>query len=554
MSSAGLARSTRNSEILKDVGVERGSRRTRVQEKTETNAFPQIEANPFHAVIFNTELSQEERQNAITGLMTTTMETKKDRERVREFEEFREWLAAQTTHLSKEVIGLTNVDTMSEMQMVIDEMNGDLINFEELMVPVMNIIESVYKLRTNGLIPDAYKEIRDQKEREARIAAEIAEKTDAISKLQSENRGIRDENIALAQTRTMFGLGGPSQETRTKIARNEALIYDNDARVIDLKVQISELSKPGAGGTDFGEDAVHVTRLRELLDLSNEENKDRMIGLREAATKFIKTAEQRTGSLRNQFGKMSEQVDRVQDANANVSKVYGILYEGLRNAELKNSELRHGFASAGLDETPIQTLQRQEKLRSIDSHVEMVKMSEADTLATFSDMHQQAIRIETMRGGINQQRETARKLNTQGVAATADRLATVLTAVSGAALGEAAAVAGDTLQRMRNSTNEVASREVIRVAMGVEQLNDTLSMLVDEMEDMSEIQRHATGIVRQGTIEMNERMVEMRERANQLREDLAERIGVASEVSSGAGGGAIEAPKAGGVVAAFQNV
>lgn len=544
MSSASLSRSDRNSEILSEDVLAKGNRRSRTAVKEETASKIDVASNPFFQTLFNTDLSPEQRQSDVKSLLTSSMDSRKDRERVRQFEEFREWLAEQTTEHAEKIIALTNVDSMSEMQAVIDQLTGDLVHFEDLMGPIMEIIESVYKLRTSGLIEDAYREIEDQRKAEAERQEELAKKSDGIEKTRAEIESIRRRNVELKESRSLFGFGGPSKEARIEMGNNDNLLADLTSKLAKTESEVEELKKPIDFISKHGENAVHVERLRDLLDLTQDENRDRMIQLREAGSRFINTAKTRTGSLRSQFTETGELMDKVQDNNSGMTKVFAILYEGLSAAERENANLRSDLTVQTEGESLIQRQSREEKLQAIDAHATMLKTNEADTLATYSDLRQQAVRVDTMRNGITQQIDTARKLNTQGVAATADRIATVLTAIGSASLGEAAAVANQTLQSMRNSTNDVAKREVVRVALGIEQLADSLVSIVDEMDDMSEIQRHATAISRNGVAELNTRMAELRTRAEEMNQDLKASRAVVSEASAAANGEAQTETKA----------
>lgn len=534
MTSASTARSSKVADILNENVQTRSLPKSREAEQAAPDAFTAISANPFYATMFQEGLSPEEKQAEVAKLMTSTLEVHQDRARIKEYEEFREWLSAQSTTLAQQIIGLTDVNVMSELQGVITDMTGDLIEFENEMKPILEIIESVYALRTSGNIEDAYREIRAAKEREEQVAGEIRGIDFRIADIEAEIETIERRSRELAEQRSFLGFGGTKQSARVAIAENNAAIAKlreeidaKTARKTELQNEVGEASK-------LGENAIHRDRLRELLDLSDEGNRNRMISLRDKATKFVDTAQKRTGGLRGRFSDLNSQVDRTQDMNTGMTRTYAILAEGLKDAEKVNSSMRDGLAKPVEGEQLLQKMSREEKLNTLDQHVEKVKRSEAETIATYTDLSTQAVRIHTMKGAVTEQEDTARILNTQGVAATADRVATVLTAVTGAALGEASAVAHDTLQSMRDSTGEVAGREVIRVAMGIEKLVDNLSVLASEADDMSQITQAATGIVRNGIGDLTGRMQELREKADKLRGDLKDRNAVASENNSDA--------------------
>ena len=508
-------------------------RSARSNEAEKTNPFAAVKDNVFFLAVTNQEASEEQKQQIVGGLMTTQKDRKKDRANVRQYEEFREWLAHQARDLAKEVIALTDPETMTEVQDMIDQLAGGLLDFNEGMGPLLQIVDAIFQLRNDRLIETAYEDIKKRERFEAETAAQKDAKSKSLAALRADMDKVRDDNIVLSQKRTLFGMSGPSQADRTEIARNEARLEDMRSKLAKEEQDLVALDSASYTSEIDPKHAENVQKLRGLLDLSREENKAQIIRVRDSATDFINKADERTFSLTKRFQGMTDQTDKVHDGNSSMSRIYHTLHEGLRIAENNNHQIRSELAIGPVDESQIAKMQRDETLRIVDSHIGMVQNSSADTLATFADLHQQSIRIETMRGGITQQMDLARKLNTQGVAATADRLAMSLTAFNSAALGEANAVANDILQSMRESTNAITSNEAIRVASGVQDVTDKLGLIVDEMADLSEITRQSTEIARRGTEEMNDRMAEMRERSATLRADLQNRMGVVSDVRSG---------------------
>lgn len=520
-----MKRATVLNDAVLQASKPRGVTKTQASNQTQIA----IADNPFYKLMFDPSKSLEERKAEITRLGISTLDSKQDRANTKAYDEFREWLSSQQTELAEQIIALSNIDSMAELQSVLNDMNTDLIGFEDKMNPIMDIIESIHYLRTNDLIGDAFRDFEREKAEDeqrkaeaARVEAEIAEKNRTIAQ-QDEIR------INALTKRSLFGLGGMTAAAVREKAMAEEAIEAAKASKVELDAKAKELraAKPVAT-RDGDEVAYHKGRLKELLDMSRGENQERMIQLRDSASRFINTARDRTGSLRDQFGKLASQIETAEDSNQNMIKVYAILNDGLKDANKANADMRDGLANAGENESTIDTMTREEKLRALDTHVGHLSRSQGETMATFGSLNQQAIRIHTMRGATDQQIDTARRINTEGVAATADRLATVLTAVSGAALGEAAEAAKGTLERMRRSTSDIASREVIRVAMGTSQINDQLETVFQELEDIREVQQHATGITRNAMTEMRERMEQLRESAQSAKQDLADHVASAS--------------------------
>lgn len=517
----------KQSTVLSDEVRERAAPKKKAAEKSSSKAQENISTNPFYKVVFNNSVSPEDRKSEVAKLMTSTGERELDRANVKAYEDFREWLSAQNTELAKQTIALTNVDTMTEMQAVIKEMAADLVSFDERMAPIMGIIDSIYQLRNSGAVIDAFKEIKRDEERQEEINNQIDEILGQIDAANGDIDAAKEAKIKASTKRGFFGFGGITAEAQADIARADMKITEKNEQIAKKRAEIDALKASAPNASDLGELAVHKAKLKELLDLSADENRDRVVALREAAAKFIATAEERTGSLREQFTDHKVQIERVVDNNSGMKRTYLILNEGLSEADQANAALRESLVPQE-GETALQRNTREEKLRNLDNHITVVKGQQGETLATAADLEQQAVRVNTMAQSAQQQIDSARTLNTQGVSATADRLAVVLSAVSGAALGEASAVAEDTLKAMRDSTSAVAQREVIRVAMGGDRVNQQLEQISMELAELGEVQRTATDISRNAMDEMQGRMKDLQESAENMRNAMREYQGVAA--------------------------
>jgi len=532
--STAMAQKSATTEILNENVMRRANRNANTSAKKEeaVDAFANIQSNPFFATAFNPNLDEEQRRKAIAQLMSSSLERRQDRERVAQYEEFREFLSAQATALSRQIIALTNVDSMAELQSVIKDMNDGMNEFEDEMKPILEIIEAVYALRTSGHFDDIYREIREDQERDAKNAEEAERNDLAIRQAKEEIESLKRTNFELGEKRSFFGFGGVKESARAGIAMNEGKISELNSKIDGLEAANVHLRGPSANSTEFTELAMHKDRLRELIDLSRDENRDRMVRLRDSATGFIDVSQKRTGSLRHQFGQLFGQIQKSEENSAGLTKIYAILNDGLNDAAKMNAEKRVELGVAEEGESLTAKTVREERLEMLDSHVEMLKRSAADTMVTYGDLMQSKSRVSTMKQATEQQMDMTRKLNTQGIAATADRLATALTAVGGAGLGQASAAAQDTLQRMRQSTNNIASREVIRVAMGVDQINDQMEIVFNELSEMAEVQRAATGIARSGLEDIDANMKKLVQQAQEFSTEMKTRLSIASELDA----------------------
>jgi hypothetical protein len=175
---------------------------------------------------------------------------------------------------------------------------------------------------------------------------------------------------------------------------------------------------------------------------------------------------------------------------------------------------------------------REQKKMAVEQHMTMLDASASDTMSTYADLTSGAIRIKTMKDAVDQQAIRARTMHSQGISGVADRLSVVLQAVSSAALGEASAMAKDTLQQMAENTNKVAQKESIRIAMGIEEQNEDLKKAIDDLGAYGEVVRAATSITREGLTDMRSKLDELKKLAEEVQGDVHEAIAVNADTAA----------------------
>jgi dihydroneopterin aldolase len=219
------------------------------------------------------------------------------------------------------------------------------------------------------------------------------------------------------------------------------------------------------------------------------------------------------------------------------------LNEGIKVAAQQNQNIRKEYESPVGEEDLITKMTREEKKTSVEEHIAILDHSEVDTITTLGDLTTQSTRIKTMKDANNTQIAKARQMYTQGVAGVADRLSVVLQAVSAAALGESSAMANDTLSRMADSTNNIAQKESIRIAMGIKENNTALDKAIEDLASYGEITKAATSITREGLVEMREKLAEVENLSKKVSEDVRQSIAVNAEVALGVKSKATEEEK-----------
>lgn len=501
-------------------------------EQTEKNKrFAAIESNPFYRIVF-AEGDPEAKKSEIARALAydVALERAENKERLAAFDLFKEWLMDQRKQMAQEIIDLTDTDAFAELKDVFDEMNSGLLDFEERMAPLTDILDAVYRLRmaSDGAMFDVFREIREDKEEEARVRALRLQQDEELQKLNASVSRRQEQMSVLRGQRSWFGLGGTTKSALEQIARHETELRNESQRIETLTREIENTSF--TRDTQFAEFADEKRKLRELLDISSEEHKQRQQALVDCANKFVNTAETRTSDVLQHLEGINGQVDRLADSNGGMRNVYAIISEAVEEAESSNTEARDRLLVEQRDESSIAKMKREDQKMAVEDHITALTAAKVDTLGTFSDLTAESYRIKSMKDSNNSQVAKTRSLNSKGVSGVASRLSTVLQGVSMAALSESSEVAQMTLERMNEQTNRITQKEALKNAMGIGQENDALVKAIEELESYGKIARAATEISREGYQEMKENLAELERTAREVGDAVKEAVAVGADV------------------------
>ena len=110
-------------------------RRNREEEKEEIG----IETNTFYSIIMADDVELEEKVNQVSKALEFTNDKESDRTRIKEFEQFKEYLQSISETMSKQRIEMTDTGTFSELQKVYGDFNNDLNDFIDKIKPLTDI-------------------------------------------------------------------------------------------------------------------------------------------------------------------------------------------------------------------------------------------------------------------------------------------------------------------------------------------------------------------------------------------------------------------------------
>lgn len=530
------------SRSLADEAVEKYTKKravdttTKSEENTVAKQFAQIESNHFHQVVIQSNASPSEKKDAVArALAYNEAESKEENEaRLASFEQFKEYLMAYRKEMSKEIIRLADTEAFSELQAVFEDMNSSLLSFEQKITPLIEIIEAVHRLNmaSDGAMYDVFKEIQEDKQEEERIKQLRAEQEAELSALEASILKLNQDIAALREDRSWFGMGGVKKDALQNIARNEVLIEDHKkaAAVLREKIENTTFNRD----TRFAEFSAEKEQLRELLDITSEEHKDRQESLVKAALDFVNTTDERTGSVLSRMGKIRSQIKNVDTVNGNMKRIFAVVSDGIKDAEISNADLSNQFNIIPQEETTLAQYEREDKLQAVNEHIEALTASKVDTLSTLGELQEESMNIKSMRDTNNQQISHTRKMHTSGTAGIASRLSTVLTAVSSAALNEARTTTQNTLNKMNTITHDIAQNEAIKNATNMHLQNDELSKAIEQLATYKDISDKATEITRSALEEQKVLQREIESTAADLASSIKKAKSVTAEVMNAA--------------------
>lgn len=503
------------------------------EQSESSKKFANIQNNTFYGIVLDPSLTPADKKNAVTQALTFTNNKDDAKEKLEEFNQFKEFLQHERKRMAQEIITLTDTGAFSELKSVYDEINNALISFETKITPLTDIVDAVYTLRMNGVTFDVFREIAEDKEAEAKLALLREQQEQELQLLTNTLTQKKNQIAILGQDKSWFGFGDVTRASREKIAVLELEIKGHTEKLAKLTQAIADTPERPQNQSNLVEYADQKAKLRELLDISSTEHKDRQKDLVTAAQEFIKTTEVRVGKVSEHFDMMNNQIDNLNEANFSMREIYAIINDATKDADKQNEVLRDTLQPDDPNEGDIERMTRERHKRDLENHIKALGSSAVDTTTVLAELTSSGHRIKSMQDANDQQISRTRQLHSSGVAGVADQLSTVLQAVSSAALGESSEMARMSLERMQQTTTALGQKEVIRVALGTQEQNSELSKALEDLEQYGQVIETATSITRDGLLETKDLLSRLESTAKDVQASVQESISVAADVTSG---------------------
>ena len=500
-------------------------RRNREEEKEEIG----IETNTFYSIIMADDVELEEKVNQVSKALEFTNDKESDRTRIKEFEQFKEYLQSISETMSKQRIEMTDTGTFSELQKVYGDFNNDLNDFINKIKPLTDITDALYTLRKNGETRSVLQKIQQDKANARDKQDRIIDLNKTINEGENFMAELRKENVILAENKSFFGFGNIKPESKSQIQENEikiAEVFDNVSKCTKerdkLLLEIENINN----STEYSFEA---QKLKELLDLNSEQHVQRQADLVQSALQFINSGKERFGEIRKHLELMNQQIEGLTDNNSQMQQIYAVLNDGTKKAEEANKTKRETLMNTPEPTSQIEKMKLDKEKRDLDEFIDTVSQSTVDTMQTYGELSMEEIKLRNMQAATKNQSQSAATMHSRGIASVASQLSVVLTAVNSAAINESQVMASDTLTQMANVTNDVAKKESIRIATGRDDVNIELEKTLQDLVEFGDTQRQATEITRDAIKTMRDNLDELEKLSKDVQEDTADFVAVTAD-------------------------
>lgn len=516
-------------EALKRKEITKEETKTYVRRQREQKEETGIETNTFYSIIMSEDTELEDKVNQVSKALEFTNDKEADRTRIKEFEQFKEYLQSISETMSKQRIEMTDTGTFSELQKVYGDFNNDLNDFIDKIKPLTDITDALYTLRKNGETRSVLAKIQQDKANRRDLEERLESMKHDLSMLEENILQLKQENYKLAEDKSFFGFGNIRAESKAQIKTNEDKIIELDKNLHDLLPQIDNVRQQLTDMATGEGYSFEAQKLKELLDLNSEQHVQRQADLVQSALQFINSGKERFGEIRKHLELMNQQIEGLTDNNSQMQQIYAVLNDGTKKAEEANKAKRETLINAPEPASQIEKMKLDKEKRDLDEFIDTVSQSTVDTMQTYGELSMEEIKLRNMQAATKNQSQSAATMHSRGIASVASQLSVVLTAVNSAAINESQVMASDTLTQMANVTNDVAKKESIRIATGRDDVNIELEKTLQDLVEFGDTQRQATEITRDAIKTMRDNLDELEKLSKDVQEDTADFVAVTAD-------------------------
>ena len=491
--------------VISDAAKIRERQQAVVTEKTK--AFAQT--NVFAALMLNQELSPEAKRDAFVKELTFSKENTKEQNRAKleAFGAFKEYLQEQRKILNREGIKLQDTEAFAELQSVVDDMTRSSVEFQDRAKPLIDVLTAVFEIRKNDKIPDVYKEIQKDKEWTEEQNQRLKEFERDLASAVARSEALEREKAQLSTEKSFFGLGPIKKSALARIAEIDAIdkVRASD-EINDALTKVDTQRSTLAAGRDpeNPELASQKRVLREFLDLTKEENRDRQKALIDAAVNYVDTSDTRLKGVLGTLERLGKHAEVLSDTNGILKNMHLIMDESLKTVSERNEDIKRSLGSPAADESSIARMTREDKLQDINEFISRSDDHAVDVANSIGGLTKHAVQIQAYKDTIRNESGSTKRLHLEGVSQMGEQLMSVVSAISAAATSESRSIAANNFARMAAQNQTIISQEVVRNATTIDLEAQQISRLVGELQDYGDVLKASSDIASAGYTRMRD--------------------------------------------------
>jgi len=490
--------------------------------------------------MLNNELSPEAKRDAFVKELSFAKEATKEQNRAKldAFAAFKEYLQEQRKILNREGIKLQDTEAFAELQAVVDEMARSSVDFQDRAKPLIDVLSAVFEIRKNDKIPDVYREIQKDKEWAAEQAEELASQERQLEELVGKAEELERLKAALSAERSFFGFGPTKKSALARIAEIEAVdkarvtseINDMIARIEAQKATIQ------AGREPENPELVEQKRvLREFLDLTKDENRERQKALIDSAVNYVDTSDTRLKSVLGTLDRLGKHAEVLSDTNGILKNMHLIMDESLKEVSKKNDDTKQELERGAADESSIARMTRENKLQDLNEFISRADDHAVDVANSIGGLTKHAVQIQAYKDTIRNESGSTKRLHLEGVSQMGEQLMSVISAISAAATSESRSVAANNFARMAAQNQTIIAQEVVRNATTIDLEAQQISRLVGELQDYGDVLKASSEIAQEGYSRMRDTIGAIRKVSGAVQGAIDELVDDRAEANMGGG-------------------
>ena len=528
-------------EEARRIAVRNSAKQEQSEQKNEEFAEI-ISTNTFAKIMLSPDIMPEAKRDALVQALTFSKDSTKEenREKLRQFSQFKEYLQEQRKILNREGIKLQDTKAFAELQSVIDDMTKSSIEFQEKVKPLIDVLNAVFEIRKHDKITDVYKEIQNDKLWLEEQTKELKNLENELTVTQQNLLSLSKEKARLLEDRNFFGFGSVKHSARERISEIENVEQKRLEQSVSLIIQkISQQKNIIDAGPDSESSELKEQKavLKEFLDLTKEENTDRQKSLIQAGVNYVDTSDQRLKSVLETLDRLGSHAEVVSDANSMLRNMHLIMDESLKEVSKYNGDTKKALATAEDSESPIARMTREERLKDLNEYITLTDDSAIDVANSIGGLTKHSVQIQAYKDTLRNESGSTKRLHLEGVSQMGEQLMSVISAISAAATSESRALAANNFAKMAEQNQTIISQEVVRNASNIEVEANSIAKLVGELEDYGQVLSASSEIASQGYGRMRETVDAIRKISGSVQNSINDLIEDRADAGIAAGAG-----------------